>query len=334
MKQEAHAWIAIRAVDLLDSDPQTKELAKLLKPHVHKAAIGAWLPDLNDAKLGGSQVANHCFKLEPYTSTYIPDRFVVSKADMRKKLKTCRLTRKFIDDWGDSVLDAAWWSAPYKATPPPGKHIANRAMSISVALIDLLLFGDDAVAAHVPRDIDFATDLVAEERSTEEMVALWLFYLSHFVADAVMPCHCDARRLSSYTNGRLHRKLEEHWSGLVSSDFSDDNILSGNYSSQDCLQAARNVDGVVGLSFPSSIPKFKEKDVWTELVNVCRGSFAIASIIAPPDSYPYDGQHRPSYDDLFAGANGQQLLDDVDRTCLHDAVLNVAMVWKHIWRKF
>ena len=41
MKQPTHAWIAIRAVDLLDRDSDTKNLAELLKPHVHKAAIGA-----------------------------------------------------------------------------------------------------------------------------------------------------------------------------------------------------------------------------------------------------------------------------------------------------
>jgi len=189
MKQPTHAWIAIRAVDLLDRDNETKELAALLKPHVHKAAIGAWMPDKQDAKLGGSWTGNHVFKMAPYKSSYIPDRFVTKKKDLLKRLGPGRLVGKFIEDWGDSVLDAKWWKTPFKADPPPGKHLANRAMSISVSLIDLLILGDDQVAGHVPRDIDFIDELVQEERSTEEMVALWFFYMSHFVADACMPCH-------------------------------------------------------------------------------------------------------------------------------------------------
>ena len=54
---------AIRAVDLLDNDSETKDLAGLMKPHVHKAAMGAWMPDKQDAKLGGSWNGNHVFKM-------------------------------------------------------------------------------------------------------------------------------------------------------------------------------------------------------------------------------------------------------------------------------
>ena len=63
MKQATHAWIAIRAVGLLENDPATKGLASLLKPHVQSAAIGAWMPDLADSKLGSGDIDNHVFKM-------------------------------------------------------------------------------------------------------------------------------------------------------------------------------------------------------------------------------------------------------------------------------
>jgi len=59
MKQPAHTWIAVRAVGLLLDDPDTEEFGKLLAPHVKQAAIGAWMPDLQDAKIGGSKTENH-----------------------------------------------------------------------------------------------------------------------------------------------------------------------------------------------------------------------------------------------------------------------------------
>jgi hypothetical protein len=37
---------------------------------------------------------------------------------------------------------------------------------------------------------------------------------------------------------------------------------------------------------------------------------------------------------VFSGKHGEAILAEVDRVCLHDAVLNVAMVWKDIWGKF
>jgi hypothetical protein len=33
----------------------------------------------------------------------------------------------------------------------------------------------------------------------------------------------------------------------------------------------------------------------------------------------------------LGGKDGKAMLAEVDRICLHDAVLNVAMVWKDIW---
>jgi hypothetical protein len=36
----------------------------------------------------------------------------------------------------------------------------------------------------------------------------------------------------------------------------------------------------------------------------------------------------------LGGKDGKAMLAEVDRICLHDAVLNVAMVWKDIWGRF
>ena len=112
MKQATHAWIAIRAVALLEGDEQSKGLVSILlrgaqlfdthdaaprvlpgrmtastcqmfspglvKPSVKAAAIGAWLPDLQDSKLGSGDTDNHVFKMAPYGNN--PDGSVVTSS--------------------------------------------------------------------------------------------------------------------------------------------------------------------------------------------------------------------------------------------------------------
>ena len=69
MNQRTHAWIAIRAIKLLDDKHQASGLVNILKPFTRKAAIGAWIPDKRDAKLGGARTQNHIFKLGPNTQS-------------------------------------------------------------------------------------------------------------------------------------------------------------------------------------------------------------------------------------------------------------------------
>ena len=78
MNQRTHAWIAIRAIKLLEDENQSNKLVKLLKPFTQEASIGAWIPDKRDAKLGGAQTQNHIFKLSPYNKPG-KSRFVISR---------------------------------------------------------------------------------------------------------------------------------------------------------------------------------------------------------------------------------------------------------------
>ena len=87
-----------------------------------------------------------------------------------------------------------------------------------------------------------------------------------------------------------------------------------------------------GLDFDeTTIPSLpKGRDVWLEMVDVCRASFALASIVAPPAKYGYgDTKARARFDAVLAG---KPILKEMDRVIMHDAVLNTAMVWKNVWQ--
>ncbi|MCI5219769.1 MAG: hypothetical protein D3914_11440, partial [Candidatus Electrothrix sp. LOE2] len=81
MNQRTHAWIAVRAVALLEDEGSCPELVNLLKPLVKSAAVGAWIPDKRDAKIGGADTDNHILKMAPYNGPQ-RERFTLPKQEL------------------------------------------------------------------------------------------------------------------------------------------------------------------------------------------------------------------------------------------------------------
>ena len=330
MNQQTHAWLAVRALALLDELKAAPGLVSLLKPCLKEAAVGAWIPDLQDAKLGSGDIDNHILKMRPFQGA-LQDRFVLTKPALLKKLGAQRLMTQFIGK--DKTLASDWWAVPYKASPKPGQHLANRAMALTITMIDLLILGDPAVAELVPGEVRFTAIVNENAKSSAEQVATFFFMLSHFIADACMPCHCDARPLAVFGNG-LHEELEDHWSHKVGTLFRKDKLGKSTASPDEILLAARSVDKNFNLSFPAAIPGLTSGDIWDEVMYICCGSFAIASIIANPADYPYKSTKKAPFATIFADEQGQQMLMKIDRTLMRDAVFNIAIVWKDIWSRF
>jgi hypothetical protein len=332
MNQRTHAWIAVRAVALLEEQKLNPPLLNLLQPQARKAAIGAWVPDLADMKRGGGNTQHHVLKILPYDGV-LKERFIAAKSDLLGRLAGGTSIREYLR--ADAALDSAWWSQPYKADPLPGQHLANRAMAVFTALRDLLIIGDPAVDALVPGKVTFLKDVDPQACTHCQQAALYLFMLSHFLADACMPCHCDGRKCTGYSAG-WHEQWESHWSKMVGTDFDQKNLLPGTKSaSQDTkvLDQARAVDDKIGLRFDTKIPALPAgRDVWLETVDMCRASFALAQIAAPVGRWSQQAKEA-SFDEIFAGPDGQTKLENMDRAILQDAVLNTAMIWNDLWGK-
>jgi hypothetical protein len=340
MNQRTHSWIAIRAIALLEDENRERNLVRLLKPHARKASVGAWIPDQVDAKRG-SPTDSHVLKIDPCEDSQ-SGRFITLKDELLERIGMYRMTARFLQN--DNSLNNQWWSTPYRGdVPKPGQHLPNRIMGLSNMMKDLLLMGDQRVDQLIPGDVRFARYMAPEVRTREEAAAMYFFMLSHFVADVCMPCHCDGRKLAAYNEG-LHKELEAHWSRKVGTGFEKRNLLTNNTNltgaqirtdSNQVLQQARNIDSKFGLHFgqPSIPDLHRDHDVWLEVINLCRASFAVASIVVPYRQYPYaDPQARAPFDTVLGNGNGQ-LLADVNQTVMHDAILNTAIIWKHIWNK-
>jgi len=330
MKQRTHTWLALRAIALLEDEAEVPNFVKLLKPHAKTTAIGSWIPDMADSKRGFGDIDNHIFKLKPYNRSG-KHRFIRSKKKTLQDLGPHRKIGQFIKDSGD-VLRASWWEQAYRADPPPGQHLANRSMALSTTLVDQMILGDPKVAKLVPGKVRFAHNLAPDSRSRSEEIATYCFMLSHFVADSCQPFHCDARPMAGYSAG-VHKELEAHWNRLCGTYFEKKKLLATTDSPHTILKRAREVDQKIGLEFTDEVPELNAKDLWQEIIYLCRGSFAISSILVPPDVIPYKSKKRTTFDTVFKDSS-VELLTALDRAALHDSVLNIAIAWKNVWKTF
>jgi hypothetical protein len=255
-------------------------------------------------------------------------RFRIDRGDLLDRLGNDRRMMRLIED--DSTLTKGWWRKAYRAAPGPEKHLANRAMALATAIPDLLALGDERVDRLTGASTESTRAVDPEARSGAEHAALHFFMLGHFVADACMPCHCDARKLATYRHG-LHNKIERHWSSKVGDYFKAESLAATSLTPGVILWKAKQVDAEFGLDFGRNrVGKIRAGDVWQEIVNVCRASFALSAIIAPPRKYPYDDpEARAPFAEVFDGEAGQELLQQIDRAVMQDAVRNTATIWKH-----
>ncbi len=336
MNQATHAWIAVRAAALLEENNQQKGLVSLLLPHASKAAIGAWIPDLADAKRTANNVPFHVLKMEHFVpkETGEEKRFIATKDKLVQRLSGSSAAKRFLEQ--DQVLDRQWWSQPYKADAAPGQHVANRAMGLFTALRDLLIIGEKKVDELVPGEVPFLLKVEDKAKTRAEQAALYFFMLSHFIADACMMCHCDARRLAGFDGG-LHHELEQYWGKAVGKDFDQNNLSPDRAPSpSSLLEKARKVDGDLGISFAGPLPKFGDnRDVWLETVDACRASFAVMNSVVPVSEFPDSGEKRDLFEIIFDPKDGKKkaLLDKISAMSLADAVANTAMVWAELWEK-
>ncbi len=132
MKQRAHAWIALRALKLIDDLvaegelPQAvKRLNELLFNYLPDVYEGAWIPDT----LIVDMATGHTFKMELLRDDP-SGRFTVDYRSLKRRLRGKRRSLELA-----SNVDIL--TRPYKAHARGG-NLPNRVLSISNSLLDML----------------------------------------------------------------------------------------------------------------------------------------------------------------------------------------------------
>ena len=333
MKQVGHAWIALRALKLIDDlvgegklPKEVKLFDELLFNYLPDVYEGAFIPDT----LIVDNATGHTFKMEPMDSDPT-GRFTVDYKALKKRLGSKRQSLELAKD--EAVL-----KKPYRAHARGGK-LPNRVLSISNSLSDMLKLSEfpfgqytKVKRARAYRDktgysstkvkaLDLAPNFSGRQ------IALTFFLISHYIADAHMPLHCDVRDLSFDGNRRifrgLHPKLEKYWEKNLPG--TEVFLILPKLTLDDALQ--RLPDNSIFGPIADGVKQFNfrklrsSQDEWEEMVDVCRASYALSSYLIP------DG--AKSLEDL-----DEKKLEEASRAIFTDAAKTVAAIWLKSWMRY
>lgn len=310
MKKFTHAWLAFMAVKRLDkADLSTANrnyavsLIDWFMDHKDGVIQGAWYPDSVIKDMANS----HVLKLTPSDTAQnkfrkLPATYLNYEHTKKSPLKK----RSFTVEKDDNLPD--------------------RCESIAQSVIDNLKMQEkeDKGSPIAPSDNHIAT---------------LLFMLSHYVADAHMPLHCDSRRFSEGMD--LHGKMEEEWDNMVRHfyeiDDANERFFYDKYG-----WPLRNTDreDEFKSSFLKSVETSLAKrdfiiswgkdnsNVWDFMSAICQYSYLLSYSFIPEQYNPTDVTSR-NWKTL-----GSITFDKLSTDVFSDTVDSIARIWFRVWRRY
>lgn len=330
MNQRTHAWLAVEAYRMVkkggETDAELAGLGRLLGENLGDVVVASWLPDslIKDMAYG------HIFKMEKIPSAN-NQRFVVPLKDLLKKLPGgAALPDAALKPLAES--DPEWWTAAYRVRNEFGGHLPARVNALCQTARDMLNMGDDEVQAFSGLKQKEKARLIAKNLLySPRDVAVMLWMLSHYVADANVFVHCDGRALAT---GQTHSDIEANWGAQVPEFFAAESVLR---KAEKAILGAAFPKGsrFEALSFAEKIPAMKSGDPWQQTVDICRASFAVSYAVVPASLAAVGGKKAVSYDDILSGKSGccgEERFWEISRAVMHDAASAIAMFWAAVWK--
>ncbi len=312
MKQYTHAWLAFMAIKRLDevkdklSDKNkipAEALIKWFMNHRDGVTQGAWYPDL----LYYDMKTSHVLKTTPLNGNH-------------KEFRKLPSTYKNYEYGKNSAL----WNKEYKLDK--NTNLPDRCSAIAHSVIDNL-------------KIQESEEKGSPVSPTDNHIALLLFTLSHYIADAHVPFHCDSRKFSDGSN--IHGYVEGIWETEVELHFEIDEPNKrffydvDRYPKRNLTHDAeyqtsflKNVDDSI------SIRKFLigygngNNNVWDFMKAICQYSYLLSYVFIPQ---PYN--HNTVNNNNFKSL-GTISFDDLSVAVLSDAIDSIARVWLRVWRRY
>lgn len=326
MKKYTHAWLAFMAIKRLEDKKQElpgtdREYAESLigwfKNHKDGVIRGAWYPD----ELIKDMADKHVLKFAP--SDKAPQGAKLIPAEGRKLLPAEYLLFKY--GQASPVKPQAFCVVDEKDNLP------DRCESIAESVIDHLKVQENE-------------DKGSPVSPTDNQVALWLFMLSHYVADAHVPVHCDSRQFSEGKN--IHGQMEKVWDDEVNKYYHIDDKYERFFYDTDGYPVPAcdfNSDKTYQTSFLRAVADELSKrefdvdfgknnnNVWDFMNAICHHSYLLAYSFFPPEYGP-DNITLKNWDKL---ASPPELsLKKLSTAVLADAIDSISRVWFRIWRRY
>ena len=325
MKQFTHAWLALKAMEVLkgysghfneDRNKYVKRLLNFMSRYPTTFLRGAWFPDkpIRDNLQGG-----HTWK---YSLEPVDGRIVIYRPPSHNKCLS-----SVDSDLGKKVnLDTVRSDLP------------DRCEALSQTIRDTTIItnkvgGGDVIAFN------------------DSQVAIFYLMLAHYVCDAHVPLHCDKRDLDKPS--KVHHDLEYFWEREIKKyyrvskttkqfDLDENQHLQLNTKTKGFEKSILGkCDEILEVSAWNNMNQSEKhwraflgttnKNLWDYLVSVCLVSFHMSLKMFPPS--PPNGV---DYDKVRI-MKVQPFKDAVIRYSpfiLADAINSVALVWLATWERW
>ena len=325
MKMYTHAWLALKALELLDSyrgqfdDKRNKRLNRLVKfMYTYPSTFlrGAWLPDsvIRD-NIRGGHTWKYCLdsangRIEIKRPPLHNKCFNYVKADLDKKVSL----EEVISD------------------------LPDRCEALSQTIRDAILITNNVKKG----------DVVAFNNT---QIAILFLLLSHYVCDAHAPVHCDSRDF--YKPSKVHPDLEKFWEEEIFEyyrvskkrkqfDLNENQKLERDTKKRDYEKSILGkCDEILRQSAWCSKNRSGDnwriflgkgnKNLWDYLVSVCLVSFHMSLKmfpLNPPPAVDYDTVR------IMDVSPFREDVRKYSPYILADAINSVALVWLATWDRW
>lgn len=326
MKKYTHAWLALKALECLEAkkgsfgperEATADRLLDFLGDYPDTFVRGAWFPDsvIRDNVAKGAHTWKYILNTAGgRTVPYRPPEHNQCLPAVRGELE------KKVE-----LVEAV-------------SGLPDRCEALSQAIRDMVLITNKTKPG----------DVVAFNNS---QVALLMLMLSHYVCDAHVPVHCDARDL--YDPSKVHPDLEAYWETEIrkhyrvstkTQQFDLDELgrlqrrsTATAYAGSVLEQADALIAQAQWQANPAGTAQWwaylgpTNRNIWDYLVGVCLVSFHL-SLRMFPDASPYREKYHTI--DIMQDAALRGNVVTFTPAILADAIMSVALIWLATWERW
>jgi hypothetical protein len=307
---EDAAFIAELSPKLTPADREYADgLINWFKSNKDGVIRGAWYPD----SLIKDNSSSHVLKFEPCGET----------GEELRQLPKAYLIRKYGRE--SPIRDKGFRRAD------KNDNLPDRCESLTQSVVDHLKVqeSEEKGSAVSPAD---------------NQVALWLFMLSHYVADAHVPLHCDSRRFSEKAD--IHGKMEKEWDEEVQKFYRiDEKNERFFYDPRGYPLMKPGKDREYESSYLKTVEDQLSNRIYTESADgffgtgnknvrdfmdaICQHSYLLSYYFVPER---YDHTNVKPKDDWKS--LGDLSFEELSVAVLADAIDSIARVWFRAWRRY
>lgn len=305
MKQYSHAWLAFMAIKRIEkatipsgSKNDAKTLLKWFKNHRDFVLKGSWYPDAIIKDMATSHVLKYRPDDKSKNNTF---ETLPSEYHLLKIGKDCEYFNK-----GYTIESG---------------NLPDRCEAIAHSIVDNLKMQE-------------SEDKGSPISPTDNHIAALFFMLSHYIADAHMPLHCDARSFSDKDD--IHAQMEKKWDDAIRECYDLDLDNERFFYDPEGYPLKKKNDKVIDwLESEIITRKFTtnygkdNNNTWDFMKAITQYSYLTAYKMIPAN-YDESNLNWKTFEGLKTGYS----FEDYSKYIMIDSIDSIAKVWLRVWGRY